>query len=368
VADFERVSWAKYSEILNALTDITRGHHFGSFRMRSLDEDEKKRDIINLLIKNSTIKGSIGDTSIYVIPIYFYDSSSGYGHAIIATLTITKDQSEYIIEASYHHSSLPETSGREELEKLVDEEIGSLARLLKKTISSKNPNALKLVDIIGYGFCEKEIKTINFLEKIYGDEILNDDTIPGIHSVCFLKNDFFANDKVIVIPYINLWVVRDKDSGRIFIYDYAEAKFREVSPEEKIFYDALFIGFRDLLKPEAVVEDKWSYGYSVSSTEVEVGGKRVSLVAVGTYDPEKKNWRQLSDVFAITCDNRCSIYPFWEKHVINDIHEMEKNIYFVGIKEALINYILLSKEIQRRAREWMTKELTKKHTWEILPA
>ncbi|PNV80450.1 MAG: hypothetical protein C0179_05580 [Fervidicoccus sp.] len=375
MAVFKRVSKKKFDEIRDTLESFLRSRGWErTFRLKSLDEDEGIKRFIEFFEEISTVIVSVGDMTVYAVPLYYFDPRLHYGYYLVSFLVIKRDPSGYTIEIKYSDSlrGFIKASSREEVEKLVDKLFGGFIRLLEKAVSTGSPNATKLAELIE---CLDEIKTISFLEKIYGDEILNDtETISGLHSICSREADFFANDKVIVIPEMDLRVVRDKDSGRIFIYVYRGSDiyiyrgFYEVSPETKIFYDALFTGFRDLLKPEAVVEDEHGYRYSISSTEVAVEGRNVSLVAVGTYDQEKKNWRYLRDIFAITCDNRCSIYPFWEKHIINDIHGIDKHINFEGVKETLIRYILSSKEIQRRAREWMTKELTKKHTWEILPA
>ncbi|PNV81259.1 MAG: hypothetical protein C0179_03620, partial [Fervidicoccus sp.] len=230
------------------------------------------------------------------------------------------------------------------------------------------PLATKLAELID---CFHEAKVINFLYKLYGDDILNDtETISGIHSVCSGETRFFINDKVIVVPDKDLWVVRDIRSNKIFKYDYRERRFYEISPEKKIFYDALFRGYRDLLKPEAVVEDRRGNRYAFSSFETDADGRKMSLVMIREYDPGYKKWR-ISRVFAVTCDksteNKCSVYSFRFDEVTDDITEMKKQAS-IGPKEEFLKYLLRNEKIPRKAKGEMAKELAKEREWEILPA
>jgi hypothetical protein len=321
--------------------------------------------------------------TVYVAPLYYFDPRIHYGYYLVSFLVIKRNPSGYTIEIKYSDSlkgSL-EASSREKAEKLVDKLFGGFIRLLEKAVSTESPNATKLAELIECADelikCLDGIRMISFLEKIYGDEILNDDIIPGIHSVCYGKTRFFINDKVIMIPDMDLLVVRDIHSGRIFIYKYVYRDsygciyrdFYEVPPETKVFYDALFKGFRDLLKSETVVvvKDRRGNIYSVSSTEVEVDGKRVSLVAVGGYDPEKKKLG-VDGIIAIICTAKhrdsCSTYFF--SHVLF-MHEAMDNVP-AYIKETVLGYILGSEKIQKKAKNETAEYLIKKHTWEILPA
>jgi hypothetical protein len=377
VAVFKEVSKEKFYEIRDTLEDFLRSRYWRkTFRVRSLDEDKGIKRIIRLFKEISTLIVSVGDMTVYVVPLYYFDPEIRFGYYFVSFLVIKRDPSGYTIKIKYSDSlrGSIKASSREEVEKFVDKLFGGFIRLLEKAVSTGSPNATKLAELIEcldeLIECLDEIRMISFLEKIYGDEILNDDTIPGIHSVRSRKIRFFINDKVIVASDISLQVVRDVRDNKVFVYRHDINDFREVPQETKVFYDALFIGLNDLLKPEAIVivKDRQDNIHSVSSSNVKVDGKEVSLVAIGEYDPEKKSWKHLDDIFAITCDNRCSIYPFWEKHVIYDIDEIDKNIYLKRVKEVLIRYILMNKEIERRAREWMVKELTKKYEWEILPA
>jgi len=213
-------------------------------------------------------------------------------------------------------------------------------------------------------------ETINFLYEIYGDEILDDtETISGIYSVCSLKTNFFVNDKVAVFD-ADLLAVRDIRSNKIFRYSYGKDKYLEVSPEEKVFYDALFIGYRDLLEPEFMFEDSYGYKYVFSSSSVVVDDKKVSLVLFGYYTPEK-DLLFIYDIFAITCGesagDKCSIYSFGMKRVLDNIYE-ERNRIPTLLRKTLLERILGSKKIQKKAKKEMAKELIKEHEWEILPA
>jgi hypothetical protein len=319
------------------------------------------KDIVELFERNSTIKGSVDNATMYVIPVYYYDPGSGYGDALIASLIIEKDQLGYTVKIGLEGSGLLKASNREEAKKLVDEKFGRFVRHLRKAVSTKHPLAIKLTELVN---CLKGIILINFLSGIYGDDILNDsETISGIHRACFLETRFFANDKVIAIPDIYLWVVRDTRSNKIFKYSYKKRVFYRVLSGIKIFYDALFRGYRDLLKPEDVVEGELGYRYALSSTEVEVDGKKVSLVVYGGYDAKYKEW-YIHDVIAITCDesgeNKCSIYSFIKERFLDNIDEIEDH--------AILGYILRSGRIHGETRGHVAKDIAEKHTWEILPA
>jgi hypothetical protein len=339
------------------------------YHLSSLDEDKGIKRIIRLFEKNSTIIASVGDMTVYVVPLYYFIPTWHHGGYLLSFLVIKRDPSGYIIRIEYLVSEFPlKTSRREEAEEFVDEKFGGFIRLLEKAVSTGSPNATKLAEMTGC-WGGRSIEFISFLYGLYGDEILNDDTIPGLYSTCFRETNFFVNDKVIILD-IHLWVVRDIHSGKIFSYSYEYQDFYEVLPNEKIFFNALFEGHRDLLEPEAVVEDRRGNKYSVSSSSIVVDRKNVSLVAIGEYDPEKKSWRYLDDIFAITCDKWCSIYSFKQRDIFGDISMIDRidRKILEGVKEALIRYIPLSKKVQKRAREEVTKYLAEKYEWEILPA
>jgi hypothetical protein len=139
---------------------------------------------------------------------------------------------------------------------------------------------------------------------------------------------------------------------------------------DRFFYDVLPKIFGDLLKPEFVVKAPDGGWYMLSSSEAVVDGRRVSFATIGTYLPEDKRWF-LHDIIAVACEesaeNKCSIYSFRAGYASRNIHVATHNVPS-DYKESFLRYILGSEKTQRRVREWMTKELTKKHTWEILPA
>jgi hypothetical protein len=367
VSSLTEFPWKKRDEVyavLGDLIDIRRW--INTFRVRSLDEDEKIRRVIEFFEKNSLIRGSVGNTTIYVVPMYFYFYD--FGGVLIASLVIEKDESGYTVNIGFWEGTFRAFSS-EEAKRIVEEEIGGIIRLLKRALATKHPNAPRIAELSG---CYTGVKVIDFLWRNYGDEILNDiETLSGLRSVCSRETDFFANDKVITIPDIGLLVVRDKDSGRIFIYSYSEAKFREVSPEEKIFYDALFIGSRDLLEPEEVVEKKRGFKYALSSTEVEVGGKKVVLVAIRDYASGIKGWI-MKDVVAFACDesaeNKCSIYSFDWKHILRDTRSDAWKHVFSGFGEAMLGHIFRSRRIREETRGCVAEGIAEKYEWEILPA
>jgi hypothetical protein len=375
VTVFKEVSEEKFDEIGKVIKRFIRSRDWkNTFRVRNLDEDEDLKKIIELFEENSAIKGSVGDATIYVIPVYYYKyshlSGRDFGKALIASLVIERDSSGYTVRVDYRESEPFDVPSREEAEKRIDEEwIGGFIKLLKKALETKHPLTTKLAKLID---CGVETEVINFLYKLYGDEILNDDTIPGIYSVCSWETRFFANDKVIVIPSIVLRVVRDTRSNRVFRYDHDRmiTGFYEVPPEKKIFFDTLFERFRDLLKPDVEIETDSGYRYVFSSSEVDTDGRKTSLVMIREYNPKYKEWR-ISGVFAVTCDktteNKCSVYSFRFDEVTDNLTEMEKQAP-TGLKEAFLGYFLGSEKIPKKAKGEMTKELIKEREWEILPA
>jgi hypothetical protein len=368
VTAFKEVSKKKFDEIREVIRRFIESHDLKrTFRLRNLDDDKDLKRIIKLFEENSVIKGSVNNATIYVIPVYHYDPSSGYGNALIAFLIIEKDQFEYTVKIGLETSGLLKASNREEAKKLVDEKFGGFVRLLGGALATKHPLAIKLTELAD---CLKGIILINFLYGLYGDEILNDDTIPGLHSLCSHKTSFFANDKAIVIPGPHLWAVRDIHSGRIFVLDPLTFWFYEAFPEEKIFYDALFMKLRDLLKPEAVVEDEQGYRYAFSSSSAVVDGRKISLVAIQINYPQEENW-YVTDILTITCDEprrvKCLLYSFDLKRGFKNIDKIEELIH-EDIREAFLKYILGSGEIQEKAKKEVAKELAKEREWEVLPA
>jgi len=361
VSAFKEISEEEFDEIREEIIHFieSRGRK-NTFRLRSLDEDEDLKRIIELFEKNSTIKSFVGDATIYVISIYYYDPSSRSGEVFIVPLVVERGPSGYTVKIGYGGFDSFSASSGEEAEKFVDERFGGFVRLLEKALSIKHTLTTKLTELID---CLSGVKTVDLLYRIYGDETLNDtETISGIYRACSWETRFFANDKIIIIPSISLWVVRDTRSNKIFrIY---ASQFAEVSSEEKIFYDALFIGSRDLLEPEAVVKSYLSYEYVFSSSETVVDGKEISLVAVGWYDPRKKSWNFLEDIFAVTCDetaeDKCSIYSFKKKYFLDNKDETEGH--------DIPRYILGSRRIREETKRRVAEDRVKKHTWEVLPA
>jgi hypothetical protein len=368
VTVFKEVSLEKFHEIFNTLRDFIELSELKKIsRLRSLDEDMKR--VIKLFRENSTIISSIGNTVIYVMPVYYYNPYPVSGMVLIAYLVAERGPPEKIVKVGFSFSEALRVSSREKAEKIVEERFSILVKLLEKALLSENPVADKLINLVD---CRVEVGIINFLHRIYGDDILNDtETISGLHSVCSGENSFFANDKVIVIPSIGLYVVRDIHRNKVFRYNLLKPEFYEVSPEEKIFYDALFKGFRDLLEPEAVAESYWGYEYAFSSSKTTVDGKRVSLVTISGYDSEKKKPDYFRDILAISCseskEDRCTVYSFKNKSVLDNITEIKKYV-LEDLKEAFLGYILRNEKILRKARGEMAKELAKEREWEVLPA
>ncbi|PNV81261.1 MAG: hypothetical protein C0179_03630 [Fervidicoccus sp.] len=364
---FKEVSKKEFDEIREVISRFIESHYWiRTFRLRNLDDDKDLKRVIELFEENSTIKGSVNNATIYIIPIYYYDPRSRYGEIYIASLVIKRDFSGYTVKIGHWVSLSFQASSEEEAKSIVEEKIGGFTRLIEKALSIKHTLTTKLAELAD---CPKETMLIALLYRFYGDEVLSDDTIPGIHDTCSLKTGFFINDKVIVIPSIGLWVVRDTKSNKIFrIY---ASRFAEVSSEEKIFYDALFRGYRDLLEPEAMVKSELGAEYMFSSSETVVDGKNVSLVAIGGYDPEEKSWRYLDDIFAITCgvsvEDKCSAYSFYQKNIFEDMSEMNRYI-FSGIEEAVLGLIFSSRRIREETKRRVAEDRVKKHTWEVLPA
>jgi len=344
---FREVYKEEFDKIIKELIDFRYHVKKKTLRVRSLDENERVKSIIELFEKYSTIKGVIGDTTIYVMPIYYginYIFHYEY-EVLIASLILKRDKSGYIVKENHMDSDLYQSSIITGVEKPIEKLFGGFVKLLGKTISDKHPIATKLAEIAG---CWRGIESISLLYRLYGDEILNDDTIPGIHSVCHDKATFFANDKVIVIPYIDLWVVRDKRSGKIFRYHIFKSIFYEISSKEKIFYDALFEAHRELLKPN--VGSKTSSGY-----KTVINGKEVSLIVLIEHPSN------IDDIFAIACDlesgrDKCETYSFFRGKIYHDI------------TETLSKYVLQTEKTGEKAREWIVKKFIKEHEWEILPA
>jgi hypothetical protein len=361
VSIFKKVSLEDFDEIREVIIRFieSRGRR-NIFRLRSLDEDEEIKRIIELFERNSTIKGSVGNVLIYVISIYCHDPRSRSGEVFIVPLIVERSSSGYTVKIGYGGFDSFSASSEEEVAERVRKKIGSFMRLIEKALSTKHPLTTKLAELID---CLDGVRTVDLLYRIYGDEILDDtETISGIYRACSWETRFFANDKVIVIPSISLWVVRDIRNNKIF-RNYA-SQFAEVSSEEKIFYDALFIGSRDLLEPEAVVKSYLSYEYVFSSSETTVDGKEISLVAVGWYDPRKKSWNFLEDVFAITCGesagDKCLIYSFKKKYFLDNKDEIEDH--------DIPRYILGSRRIREETKRRVAEDRVKRHTWEVLPA
>jgi hypothetical protein len=119
-----------------------------------------------------------------------------------------------------------------------------------------------------------------------------------------------------------------------------------------------------------VVKDKRGYRYAVSSTEVVVDGGRVVLVAFGRYDPEVEKW-YMRDILAIAYDSsrrgRRQVYSFHTRRVSNTVSEAMKP-FNEDLTEALLGFVFLNREIHKKAKEKIMKELTKEHEWKILPA
>ncbi|PNV80823.1 MAG: hypothetical protein C0179_05085 [Fervidicoccus sp.] len=338
------------------------------YHLSSLDEDKDLKRIIRLFERNSTIKGSVGDATIYVISIYCLDPHSRSGKVFIAPLVVERSSSGYTVKMGYEAFDSFSASSEEEAEKFVGERFGGFVRLLERAVSTGSPNAVRLIEIAK---CSEEFTLINFLGKIYGDEILNGDTIPGLYSTCSGESNFFINDKVVVIRDIYLFAVRDIRNDEIFTYSInaiVGEKLSEVIPKYKIFYKSLFIGLRDLPEPEFVIKNSLGDEYAFSSSKAVVDRRKVSLVVVGAYDHGK--WF-IRDVVAISCDvghgDECSVYSFRMGLAFNYIRSISISAS-LDIREAVSKYIMWSRGIHDEIKKQLVKELIEKSKWEILPA
>jgi len=362
---FREVSKEEFYEIERTVDDfrylLTRKNNCFS----SLDENEVIEQVIEFFERNSTIKGSVGNMTIYAIPLYYYDPLFRSGRALVSFLLIKRDASGYTIEIQYKRTREFEASSNADAEKRADEELGVFVKPLAKALSAKSTLAIKLVELLN---CPEEAMAIVLLYRFYGDEILNDDTIPGLHSLCSRKIRFFANDKVIAIPDLHLWVVRDIRGNRIFIRNITLASFFEVKTNAKIFYEALFEAFRahrDLLEPGAIIKNEYGNEYSVSTFDTVVNGKKVILIPILTRLPTSNKWL-VDRILAFTCDidqeDSCLIYSFQFGHssrIIADIAPTRGNF---------LKQILGIKRINERVKKEVAKYLTEKYEWEILPA
>ncbi|PNV80297.1 MAG: hypothetical protein C0179_05835 [Fervidicoccus sp.] len=317
--------------------------------------------IIKLFEENSAIKGSVGNMSIYVVPLYSFSLKKVY--VLLAGLVIERDSSGYVVKINFLEYD-NYVDDRKKAEKFIESNYGRFLKLLERALAIKHPNATRIAELFG---CYVSDIMIGFLHEIYGDDILNDnETLSGLRSICYDETRFFINDKVIVVLDISLQVVRDVRGNKVFVYRYDIKDFHEVSPKTKVFYDALFKGFRDLLKPEAVVEGELGYRYAFSSTEVEVDGKKISLMMIDEYNPYLNEWH-IYDILAITCDNRCLVYSF-------GMGDYRGSLFLAGytVLEKLMNYflgyILSSGKFQKRAKDEAMGTLIKRNEWEILPA
>jgi hypothetical protein len=369
VPALKKVSCDKFDEIHVKLYRFLESRDWErTFRLRSLDEDEGVKSIIELFEKNSIIKGSVGDASIYVISIYCHNPRSRSGKVFVASLVVERGSSGYTVKIGYGGFDSFSASSEEEVAWRARKKIGGFTRLLEKALSIKHPNAPRLAELIE---CLEEARLIDFLWGIYGDEVLDDEeVISGVYRVCFGESDFFINDRVIVIPSIGLFVARDKRSDKIFRYDLSASEFREVPPRDRFFYDVLPKVFGDLLKPEFVVKAPDGDWYMLSSSEAVVDGRRVSFATIGTYLPKDKRWF-LHDIVVVACEesaeNECSIYSFRAGYASRNIRIATRYVP-LDYEESFLRYILGSEKTQRRAREWITEELAKEYEWEILPA
>jgi hypothetical protein len=364
---FKEVSKEGFDKIYRKIRDFLESRNWKKvYHLSSLDEDEDLKRIIKLFEENSAIKGSVGNVSIYIIPVYSfssdYSSSREEVRVLLAVLVIERDSSGYVVKIDFlkYYSYV---NDRKEAEKFIESNYGRFVKLLEGALATKHPNVTRIAELSGCGI---GVRVAGFLYEIYGDEILNDsETISGLHSVCYDKTKFFINDKVVVIPSIGLWVVRDARGNKVFVYRHDIEDFQEVPPETKVFYDVLSKRFRDLLKPEVAVEDVSGFKYAFSSSEAVVDGKEVSLVMINEYDPYINEW-YIHDILAITCGNWCSIYSFKAK-------DYRSSFFLVDalpgeLVDYLPGYILSSGKLQKRAKEMAIEEFTKKYEWEILPA
>jgi len=356
---FKEVSKEEFDKIYRKIRDFLESRNWRKvYHLSSLDEDKDLKRIIKLFEENSAIKGSVGNMSIYVVPVYSFSPKKVY--ILLAVLIIERDSSGYAVKIDYlEHDSY--VNDRKKAEKFIESNYDRFLKLLERALATKHPNAPRLAELF---YCDVDVGVAGFLYEIYGDEILNDsETISGLHNVCSGETRFLINDKVIVVSDIDLQVVRDVRGNKVFVHRY-DGNFHEVSPRRKFFYDALFKGFRDLLKPEIVVEDVLGYRYAFSSSTV-VDGKEVSLVMIDEYNPYLNKW-YIHDILAITCGNWCTVYSFGAGDY--------RSSFFLAdaVPGNLVNYflryILGSGKFQKRAKEMAMGELIKKHEWEILPA
>ncbi|PNV81055.1 MAG: hypothetical protein C0179_04685, partial [Fervidicoccus sp.] len=211
MAVFKEVSKEKFREIERTVEDFR--YSIMGERFSSLDENEVIKQVIGFFEKNNTIKDTVGNATIYVIPVYYYDPLFRSGRALVSFLLIKRDASGYTAEVQYKKSHIFTAHSNADAEKRAEEALGVFVEPLTKALSVKSTLAIKLIELLD---CPDGTMLFDFLWEIYGDEILNDDTIPGLHSLCSRKIRFFVNDKVIVIPGLHLWVVRDIRGGRIF--------------------------------------------------------------------------------------------------------------------------------------------------------
>jgi hypothetical protein len=367
VTAFKEVSWEDFDEIREEISRFIESRGWRKvYRFESLDEDEDLKRVIELFEENSAIKGSVGDATIYVVPLYSfssdYSSSREEVHVLLAVLVIERDSSGYTVKIDYLEYN-EYVDDRKEAEKFIESNYGRFVKLLKRALATKHPNVTRIAELSG---CDIGVRVAGFLYKIYGVEILNDsETLSGLRSICSDETRFFINDKVIIVPDKDLEIIRDTRSNKVFVYRY-DRDFRKVPQERKVFYDALFKGLRDLLKPEAVVEGEHGYRYAFSSTEVEVDGKKMSLMMINEYNPYLNEWH-IYDILAITCDNRCLVYSF-------GMGDYRGSLFLAGytVLEKLVNYflgyILSSGKFQKRAKDEAMGELIKRNEWEILPA
>ncbi|PNV80761.1 MAG: hypothetical protein C0179_05135, partial [Fervidicoccus sp.] len=328
----KKVSCGKFDEIHVKLHRFLKSRNWKRvYHLSSLDEDKDLKRVIELFERNSTIKGSVNNTTIYVIPIYYCEISTDPRkvYVLVAALEIERDISGYIIRIHYSISSTYVFLHRllEETMEFIKNTYEDFIRLLEKALRIKHPNTPKLIELID---CEiREIRTINLLSRIYGDELLSDEeTISGIRNICSRKTEYFINDKVAIIPEnINLRIVRDKHNDKIFICDCKKLReeFEEAPQEEKIFYKALFEGYRELLKPKIEVEDPWDNKYVLSSSETEIDGKKILLLMFRRRDP-KRNELVIYDILTTSCDeseeNKCLVHSIKKRQVYEDIHRM----------------------------------------------
>ncbi len=366
------VSFGNFLEILRKIEFSLklRGGEKKVFRVGSLDENWVVRRVIEVFEKNSVFSGSVGSTSIYVIPVYYFEPFNQSINVFLASLIIERDVSGYTVKVYYWDSGEEEiyTSSREEAEKFVDERFGGFMRLLEKALSIKHPNAPKLAELID---CLDGVRLINFLYRFYGDEILSDNTIPGVHSVCSGETKFFINDKIVIAKDISLRAVSDIRGDRVFRYDFVEDRFYEVSPDEKIFYKALFAGHRGLLEPEFVLEDDLGERLELYFSEAVVDGREVALIMSREFREHPILRKDLiHDIIAVACDvffkERCQAYSFLMKEIHCCIDWVSGAI---PIRlENISRFALGSERIRGRVKRELAKRLIERHEWEILPA